>query len=68
MIKQRIQYTSPLDALIAISKRLSLYEDKQGINSEDFFDQYTKGQLSDDVIFIEWANDYQHYLSLQSES
>ena len=67
MIKQRIQYTSPLDALIAVSKRLSLYEDKQGINSEDFFDQYTKGELSDNVIFIEWANDYRHYLSLRQE-
>ena len=67
MIKQRIQYTSPLDALIAVSKRLSLYEDKQGINSEDFFDQYTKGELSDNVIFIEWANDYRHYLGLRQE-
>ncbi len=67
MLKQRIQYTSPLDALIAVSKRLSLYEDKQGINSEDFFDQYTKGELSDNVIFVEWANDYRHYLSLRQE-
>lgn len=67
MIKQRIQYSSPLDALITITKRLSLYEQKQGLSSEDFFDQYAKGLLGDDVIFIEWANDYRHYLALHQE-
>jgi hypothetical protein len=29
MRKQTIQYTSPLDALVAVSKRLSLYENQQ---------------------------------------
>lgn len=29
MRKQRITYTSPLDALVAVSKRLSLYENQQ---------------------------------------
>lgn len=29
MRKQTIQYTSPLDALVAVAKRLSLYENQQ---------------------------------------
>lgn len=64
MQKRRIEYSSPLDALITVAKRLSLYENKQKIDSEDFFDRYSKGELSDESIFIEWANDYRHFLAL----
>ena len=67
MRKQNIQYTSPLDALIAVTKRLSVYENQYHKNSEDFYHQYNQGLLSDDVIFIEWANDYRHYLALHQE-
>lgn len=67
MRKQIIQYTSPLDALIAVSKRLSIYENQQKMNSEEFFSHYNQGLLSDDLLFIEWANDYRHYLTLRQE-
>lgn len=67
MRKQTIQYTSSLDALVAIAKRLSVYENQQKMDSEDFFYQYNQGTLPDDVLFIEWANDYRHYLVLRQE-
>ena len=67
MRKQTIQYTSPLDALVAVTKRLSLYEKQEKIDSEEFFYQYNQGLLSDDPLFIEWANDYRHYLALHQE-
>ena len=67
MRKQTIYYTSPIDALVAIAKRLSLYETQQKMDSEEFFTQYTQGLLSDEVQFIEWANDYRHYLALRQE-
>lgn len=67
MRKQTIEYTSPLDALVTVTKRLSLYESQQQMDSEEFFDQYSRGQISDDVIHIEWANDYRHYLELRQE-
>ena len=67
MRKQTIQYTSPLDALVAVTKRLSLYEDQHQMDSEEFFDQYHRGQLPDDAAFIEWANDYRHYLDLRQK-
>jgi hypothetical protein len=65
MRKQTIKYTSPLDALVAVAKRLSIYENRQKMDSEDFFHRYNQGLLSDDIIFIEWANDYRHYLALR---
>ena len=49
--------TSPIDALIAVTKRLSVYESQQRTDSEAFFDQYSRGQLSDDAVFIDWANE-----------
>ena len=64
MRKQTIQYTSPLDALLAVAKRLSKRELQHGLESEDFFAKYTKGEMPDDAAFVEWANDYRHYLAL----
>lgn len=67
MKKQTIEYSSPLDALIEIAKRLSAYETTHRMTSEDFYGRFSQGQLSDDLAYIEWANDYRHYLSLRKE-
>ena len=67
MRKQTIRYTSSIDALIAVTKRLSIYESRQGMDSEAFFDRYSRGQLSDDAVFVDWANDYRHFLQLRQE-
>ncbi len=67
MQKLQIVYTLPLDALIAVTKRLSLSESQQGLTSEEFLDRYNKGQLPDDECCIEWANDYRHLLGLRQE-
>lgn len=65
MHKQRIEYDSPVEALVAISKRLSALEARHRMSSEDFFDQYTKGQMDDGADFVEWANDYHHFIALK---
>ena len=67
MRKQVIQYTSPLDALVAITKRLGLSEDEYQIESEEFFYLYRKGEMGDDADIMEWASDYQDYLNLRQE-
>ncbi|WP_017325391.1 antitoxin TumA [Synechococcus sp. PCC 7336] len=68
MRKQTIQYTSPIDALVAVTKRLSTYENEQKLDSEDFFNRYQQGKLSDDLLFVEWANDYRYYLDIRIEN
>ena len=50
-----------------MTKRLSLYESRQRMESEEFFDRYSRGQLSDDAVFVDWANDYRHYLQLRQK-
>lgn len=64
MQKKRIEYDSNLDALVAISKRLSLSEKQYNMISEDFYDKYSKGLINDTIEFVEWANDYRHYLAV----
>jgi hypothetical protein len=64
MKKERIVYTSPLDALIAVSKQLSLFENRFQMASEGFMHSYQQGQLTDSADFVEWANAYQHYTAL----
>jgi hypothetical protein len=67
MRKQRIEYDSPVDALVAIAKRLSIYETQYRMTSEVFFDKFSKGQSEDSEDFVEWANDYQHYIAIRRE-
>jgi hypothetical protein len=65
--KQRIQFDSPLDALLALAKRLTVYESQTGMESEEFFARFNRGELDDDARLIDWANDYRHYLALRDE-
>ena len=67
MRKERVEYDSPVDALVAITKRLSFYEGRHLMTSEEFFDKFAKGQSEDSEDFVEWANDYQHYVAIRRE-
>ncbi|NJL02657.1 MAG: hypothetical protein HC838_09355 [Spirulinaceae cyanobacterium RM2_2_10] len=67
MRKNIIEYTSPLDALIALVKQLSTYEAQYNLDSAEFFMQYSQGKTDDDEVFVEWTGNYQHYLALHQE-
>jgi hypothetical protein len=60
-------YDSPLEAIVALAKRLSVFEERHHLSSEDFFDKYSKGALDDNIDFTEWSNDYQNFLALKLE-
>lgn len=65
MEKQIIQYDSPLDAVIALVKRLSKYELHYQMASETFIEKYSNGELDDRIDFIEWAGDYEHFMTIK---
>lgn len=67
MQKQIIEYTSPLDALVALAKQLNTYETRYQMDSAEFFTKYSQGEISDDEVFVEWSGDYRHYLALHQE-
>ena len=65
MQKQTISYDSPLDALVSITKRLSVFEERYRMSSEDFFNRYSAGEMGDSVDFLEWSNAYEHYIAIR---
>ena len=65
MEKHTTKYASPLDALIVLAKRLNAHEERHGLTSEEFFNKFRNGSTEDSVEFVEWSNDYQHFLSLK---
>jgi hypothetical protein len=67
MLKHRILYDSSVDALVALAKRLSIYEERYRLSSEEFYDKFSKGLLEDSLDSVEWSNDYQHFLALKLE-
>lgn len=67
MRKQRIEYDSSLDAMVAVAKRLSTYENRYQMTSEEFFHRFKKGESEDSEDFVEWANDYQHFVAIRRE-
>ena len=67
MQKKTITYLSPVDSLVELTKRLSLKEKQYGVSSEDFYYQFKSGQMEDSIEFIEWANDYQNFITLKVE-
>ena len=67
MRKQRIEYNTSVDALVAVAKQLSIYEGQYNMMSEEFYDKFIKGKMDDSEDFIEWANNYQHYLDIRQE-
>lgn len=67
MHKQHIEYDSPVDALVAVTKRLSSYESQYKMSSDKFAEKFNKGQLDDRIDFIEWANDFEHFQAIKHE-
>ena len=67
MRKKTSKYDTAVDALVAVTKRLTSYEERYRMISEEFFDGYTKGKLDDTEDYVEWANDYKHYMALKLE-
>ena len=67
MQKKTIIYDTSVDALVAVAKRLTRFENEHRMDSEDFFDRYSKGKLEDSDEYVEWANDYEHFMALKLE-
>jgi hypothetical protein len=67
MTIQRIVYSSPLEALVALIRSLVAYEQRYQMSSADFYARYQRGEMGDTADMVEWAGDYHHYLQLKAE-
>lgn len=67
MQKETVIYDSPIDALVAVAKRLSILEERYRMSSADFFHKYSAGQMEDSVDFVEWSNAYEHFMAIREK-
>ena len=67
MVKERITYASPLDALLAVTRQLGRYEGKHGMATEDFFDRYNSGEMPCETDYMMWSVAYRDFLSLRAK-
>jgi hypothetical protein len=70
LVKQALDRESTLlsTAIEKTRTHLSVFEQKYALSSEDFFRRYQAGQTDDSDDFVDWAGEYQIYLSLLEQA
>ena len=62
--KKVINYESDSEAIVAIAKRLCVFEERYNQSSKDFFESYRSGKLEETPDFAEWSYAYEHFLAI----
>ena len=65
LIEEMRQHANPIEDLLELAQTLRDFEQKYHIASPDFFAKYERGEMGDDMDFIEWAGQYRMYLDLK---
>ena len=58
-LREAIESTSPVDALIATVERLTRFEEKLGMKTPEFYDRFMRGEMGDAKDYIAWAGTYE---------
>lgn len=67
LLEQAERDVNPVDELLALSRRLALFEQKYGMNSAEFYERYQRGEMGDDMDFVRWAGRYRLYQAMKEE-
>lgn len=65
LLEEMRQHANPIDDLIESTQSLAALEQKHRMTSAEFFAKYQRGDMGDDLDFIEWAGEYKLYLRLR---
>ena len=56
MLKEAMEKSSPVDELLEVAEELREYEQKYGMTSDEFYEQFRQGTLDDELQHcIGWA-------------
>jgi len=58
-LREAMDSTSPVDALIATVERLTRYEEKFGMKTPEFYEKFMRGEMGDAKDYIAWAGTYE---------
>jgi hypothetical protein len=61
-LREAVESTSPVDALIATVERLTRYEDKFNMKTPEFYEKFMRGEMGDAKDYIAWAGTYEIFL------
>lgn len=61
-LREAMDSTSPVDALIATVERLTRYEEKFGMKTPEFYEKFVQGEMGDAKDYIAWAGTYEIFL------
>jgi len=64
-LREAIESTSPVDALVATTRRLKEYERKYSMTTEEFYARFMSGELGDAKDFIGWAGMFEAFTRLK---
>ena len=64
-LAEAMAQSNPLDDLLELSLELREIENKRGMTSKDFYEQYQQGKMGDDEESVQWAIRYRAYLELK---
>lgn len=54
LIEEMRQRLNPIDDLVELTQDITLFEQKYKMTSAEFFAKYQRGEMGDDMDFIEW--------------
>ncbi len=67
ILREAWENASPLDDFIDLVRDLVLLERQYGMDSAQFYEQFQRGELGDDLDYFEWATKFEMYCQAKEE-
>ncbi|MFB0533494.1 MAG: hypothetical protein ACETWR_00780 [Anaerolineae bacterium] len=65
MLTEAMAESNPVEELLELAHELQEYERKYEMRSSEFFERFQRGELGDDMEWIDWAGTYQLFQRLK---
>ena len=65
MLAEAMSESNPVEELLELAHELQEYERKHEMSSSEFFERFQRGELGDDMEWIDWAGTYQLFQRLK---
>jgi len=67
VLREAWEKSTPMDDFIQLVRDLTLLEQRYGLDSAEFYEQYRRGEMGDDVEIMRWASKFEIYQEMKGE-
>jgi len=67
ILREALENASPLDDFIELVRDLVLLEQQYGMDSDQFYERFQRGELGDDLDYFDWAAKFEMYCQAKEE-